>query len=109
MTRWSACDGALMHLARLSASVEHNRQRSDSQSEDGCDRDSCRPEHISSLPYRDVRLLSGDQLGYRAGPPTAGRFNPITARPVGVPLMHFPSDLRSVWSSFCPVELLPIH
>ena len=95
MTRWSARDDALMHLARLGASVEHNRQRSNSQSEDGRDRNSCRPEHISILPHCDVRLLGGDQPGDRAGPPAAGRFNPITAPPVGVALVHFPGDLRS--------------
>ena len=59
MTRWCARDGALMRLAGLSALVEHNRQRSNSQSEDGCDRNSCRPEHISILPHCDFGLLSG--------------------------------------------------
>jgi len=59
MTRWRTRDGVLMRLARLSAAVEHNRQCSHSQSEDGCDRNSCRPEHMSILPHCDVGLLSG--------------------------------------------------
>jgi hypothetical protein len=51
MTRWRTRDGVPMRLARLSTAVEHHRQGSDSQSEDGCERDSCRPEHISILPH----------------------------------------------------------
>ena len=58
MTRWWTRDGALMRLARLSALVEHSRQRSDNQSEDGCDRNSRRPEHIPILPHCDFGLLS---------------------------------------------------
>jgi hypothetical protein len=71
MTRWCAGDGVLMRLARLGASVEHNGQRGDSESEDGCDRRSRRPEHIPILPHGDVRPLSWDRLGHRARP--AGR------------------------------------
>jgi hypothetical protein len=59
MTRWCTRDGALMRLARLGALVEHNRQCGDGQGEDGCDRNSRRPEHISILPHWDAGLLSG--------------------------------------------------
>ncbi len=49
MTGRSARDGVAMRLARFSASVEHDRQRRDRQSEDGCDREACRAEHDSIL------------------------------------------------------------
>jgi hypothetical protein len=49
MTRWCTRGGVLMRLARLRASVEHNGQRSNSQSEDGCGCNSCRPEHLFIL------------------------------------------------------------
>ena len=95
MTRWGTRDAVPMRLARPGAAVEHNRQRSDRHREDGSDRNSRRLEHLSILSYCDVRLLSGGQLGHRGRPPTASRFNPIAARPVGVPLVHFPDDLGS--------------
>jgi hypothetical protein len=51
MTSRRARDGVAMRLARLSTSVEHNRQRHDSQSQPGCYRNLCGAEHVSILPY----------------------------------------------------------
>ena len=45
MTRRRACDGVAMRLARLSAPVEHNRQRRDRKSQRACD-SPARTEHI---------------------------------------------------------------
>jgi hypothetical protein len=57
MTGRCAGDGVPMRFARFRASVEHHRERSDRQSEHGCDRNSCRPKHRSILHYRDRRTI----------------------------------------------------
>lgn len=60
MTGRSARDRVPMRLARLSAPIEDNRQRRDGQSENGRDRNSCRPKHVSNdiMPCVDDRYAS---------------------------------------------------
>jgi hypothetical protein len=57
MTGRCARDGVPVRFARFRASVEHHRQRSDRQSEHGCDRNSCRPKHLPILHYCDRRAI----------------------------------------------------
>jgi hypothetical protein len=49
VTRRHTRDAVLVRLARLGASVQHQRQRRDRQNENGCDRDSRDPKHFSIL------------------------------------------------------------